>query len=194
MEKFHQYSGLKIGKISLGCFFRAVGRSENLGGQVLIQGLLNEQVLILFWPKSGLGASNNRADFAIVLVVGGCVCVWGGGNCPPCPSRARWPCYSVWQFQAYCNDTAVRIEELQSFADFLSPPSNGAKVVWSRILGFINIWQIKKTNKISKENYGVIHIWVIIFSRTFCNPYPIWFYLLPLNIPYQARLVYLDLQ
>ena len=47
---------------------RAVGKSENLRGKLQIQGLLNEKVLILFEPKSGVqvlikGFLNERFSF-----------------------------------------------------------------------------------------------------------------------------------
>ena len=47
---------------------RVVGKSENLRGKLQIQGLLNEKVLILFEPKSGVqvlikGFLNERFSF-----------------------------------------------------------------------------------------------------------------------------------
>jgi hypothetical protein len=47
---------------------RAVGKSENLRGKLQIKGLLNEKVLILFEPKSGVqvlikGFLNERFSF-----------------------------------------------------------------------------------------------------------------------------------
>ena len=72
--------------------YRAVGRSENLGGQAIQEGHIMEYVLVLFLLKS-MG--------------------YRGGNCPPRPTVSDGPCHlmTLWEWKQPLTDDWTHISQ-----------------------------------------------------------------------------------